>query len=31
MLFQEEYLKEGITWTNIEYSDNTGCVDLFQV
>ncbi|VDO35755.1 unnamed protein product, partial [Brugia timori] len=28
--FQEEYLKEGITWTNIEYTDNTECVQLFQ-
>ncbi|MCP9259990.1 Unconventional myosin-IXb [Dirofilaria immitis] len=27
---QEEYLKEGITWTNIEYTDNTECVQLFQ-
>uniref|UniRef100_A0A915PKD8 Uncharacterized protein n=1 Tax=Setaria digitata TaxID=48799 RepID=A0A915PKD8_9BILA len=27
---QEEYLKEGITWTNIEYTDNTECVLLFQ-
>ncbi|KAL3997136.1 Myosin head (motor domain) family protein [Acanthocheilonema viteae] len=27
---QEEYLKEGITWTNIEYTDNTECVHLFQ-
>ncbi|VDM96149.1 unnamed protein product [Thelazia callipaeda] len=27
---QEEYLKEGITWTNIEYIDNTECVQLFQ-
>ncbi|CAD5209411.1 unnamed protein product [Bursaphelenchus xylophilus] len=27
---QEEYCKEGITWTNIEYTDNTECVQLFQ-
>ncbi|CAD5206531.1 unnamed protein product [Bursaphelenchus okinawaensis] len=27
---QEEYLKEGLTWTNIEYTDNTECVQLFQ-
>lgn len=27
---QEEYLKEDITWTNIEYTDNTECVHLFQ-
>uniref|UniRef100_A0A914PHG0 Myosin motor domain-containing protein n=1 Tax=Panagrolaimus davidi TaxID=227884 RepID=A0A914PHG0_9BILA len=27
---QEEYLKENITWTNIEYTDNTECVHLFQ-
>ncbi|CAD6184254.1 unnamed protein product [Caenorhabditis auriculariae] len=27
---QEEYLKEGISWTNIEYTDNTECVELFQ-
>ncbi|KAH7730130.1 myosin VA [Aphelenchoides avenae] len=25
-----EYLKEGIAWTNIEYTDNTECVQLFQ-
>lgn len=28
---KEEYLKEGIAWTNIEYTDNTECVQLFQV
>uniref|UniRef100_A0AC35TWY3 Myosin motor domain-containing protein n=1 Tax=Rhabditophanes sp. KR3021 TaxID=114890 RepID=A0AC35TWY3_9BILA len=27
---QEEYLKENISWTNIEYTDNTECVHLFQ-
>uniref|UniRef100_A0A915BD69 Myosin motor domain-containing protein n=1 Tax=Parascaris univalens TaxID=6257 RepID=A0A915BD69_PARUN len=27
---QEEYFKEGISWTNIEYTDNTECVQLFQ-
>uniref|UniRef100_A0A915CYF1 Myosin motor domain-containing protein n=1 Tax=Ditylenchus dipsaci TaxID=166011 RepID=A0A915CYF1_9BILA len=27
---QEEYIKEGIAWTNIEYTDNTECVQLFQ-
>ncbi|CAJ0568268.1 unnamed protein product, partial [Mesorhabditis spiculigera] len=27
---QEEYLKEGISWTNIEYTDNTECLHLFQ-
>uniref|UniRef100_A0A158R5X7 Myosin motor domain-containing protein n=1 Tax=Syphacia muris TaxID=451379 RepID=A0A158R5X7_9BILA len=27
---QEEYRKEGIEWTNIEYTDNIGCVQLFQ-
>jgi len=27
---QEEYLKENIAWTNIEYTDNTECVHLFQ-
>lgn len=27
---QEEYLKEGINWTNIEYTDNRECVELFQ-
>lgn len=28
---QEEYQREGIKWTNIEYTDNTECVQLFQV
>uniref|UniRef100_A0A914XBB0 Unconventional myosin-IXb n=2 Tax=Plectus sambesii TaxID=2011161 RepID=A0A914XBB0_9BILA len=27
---QEEYFKEGISWTNIEYTDNTECVQLFE-
>ncbi|KAF8367210.1 hum-7 [Pristionchus pacificus] len=27
---QEEYQREGIKWTNIEYTDNTECVQLFQ-
>ncbi|PAV56154.1 hypothetical protein WR25_13386 isoform B [Diploscapter pachys] len=27
---QEEYRKEGIRWTDIEYTDNTECVQLFQ-
>ncbi|ELU02859.1 hypothetical protein CAPTEDRAFT_226894 [Capitella teleta] len=26
---QEEYQREGIQWKNIEFIDNTGCVDLF--
>ncbi|KAE9418712.1 hypothetical protein Angca_008849 [Angiostrongylus cantonensis] len=28
---QEEYQSQGICWTNIEYTDNTECVQLFQV
>ncbi|KJH45422.1 myosin head [Dictyocaulus viviparus] len=27
---QEEYQSQGICWTNIEYADNTECVQLFQ-
>ncbi|KIH64250.1 myosin head [Ancylostoma duodenale] len=27
---QEEYQSQGICWTNIEYTDNTECVQLFQ-
>ncbi|KAI6222187.1 hypothetical protein M3Y95_00958000 [Aphelenchoides besseyi] len=27
---QEEYCKEGIQWTNIEWTDNTECVHLFN-
>ncbi|CAH1796283.1 unnamed protein product [Owenia fusiformis] len=26
---QEEYMREGIQWKNIEFIDNTGCLDLF--
>ena len=26
---QEEYTREGIEWKNIEYIDNTECVQLF--
>ncbi|XP_044740758.1 unconventional myosin-IXa-like [Chrysoperla carnea] len=27
---QEEYRKEGIRWTNIEFMDNTGCLQLIE-
>ncbi|KAI6221305.1 hypothetical protein M3Y99_01559100 [Aphelenchoides fujianensis] len=27
---QEEYAREGIQWTNIEWTDNTQCVQMFQ-
>ncbi|KAL3088833.1 hypothetical protein niasHS_009125 [Heterodera schachtii] len=27
---QEEYLKENIHWTTIQYTDNTECVQMFQ-
>jgi myosin heavy subunit len=26
---QEEYKTEGIVWKDIDYIDNTGCLDLF--
>uniref|UniRef100_A0A8C1E4L7 Myosin IXb n=1 Tax=Cyprinus carpio carpio TaxID=630221 RepID=A0A8C1E4L7_CYPCA len=29
-LEQEEYMAEGITWHNIDYPDNTGCISLFS-
>ncbi|PWA24577.1 hypothetical protein CCH79_00011761 [Gambusia affinis] len=28
--FQEEYRAEGITWHNIDYSDNSGCLNLIS-
>lgn len=27
---QEEYRSEGISWHNIEYIDNTGCINLIS-
>ncbi|XP_059420240.1 unconventional myosin-IXb-like [Carassius carassius] len=27
---QEEYVAEGITWHNIDYPDNIGCISLFS-
>lgn len=27
---QEEYQKEGIRWTNIDFMDNTGCLQLIE-
>ncbi|XP_058606755.1 unconventional myosin-IXb isoform X4 [Onychostoma macrolepis] len=30
MLEQEEYRAEGITWHNIDYLDNIGCISLFS-
>lgn len=30
MKFQEEYQNQGISWTNIEYTDNTECLQLIQ-
>ncbi|CAG9822727.1 unnamed protein product [Phaedon cochleariae] len=27
---QEEYRKEGIRWTNIDFMDNTGCLQLIE-
>jgi len=27
---QEEYRREGIRWTDIEFNDNTACLDLFN-
>ncbi|XP_068168168.1 unconventional myosin-IXAa-like isoform X4 [Antennarius striatus] len=29
-LEQEEYRAEGITWHNIDYSDNSGCINLIS-
>lgn len=28
--FQEDYVSEGITWQNIECSDNSGCIQLIN-
>lgn len=28
--FQEDYVSEGITWQSIDYSDNTGCIQLIS-
>ncbi len=27
---QEEYRAEGISWLNIDYIDNTGCINLIS-
>lgn len=27
---QEEYRAEGISWRNIDYIDNTGCINLIS-
>lgn len=27
---QEEYRAEGITWHNIDYIDNSGCINLIS-
>lgn len=27
---QEEYQAEGITWHNIDYTDNVGCIHLIN-
>lgn len=29
-LVQEEYRAEGISWHNIDYIDNTGCINLIS-
>ncbi|KAI4892972.1 hypothetical protein NFI96_021862 [Prochilodus magdalenae] len=29
-LEQEEYVSEGITWSNVDYIDNIGCIDLIS-
>lgn len=29
-LLQEEYQAEGITWHNIDYTDNVGCIHLIS-
>lgn len=26
--FQEDYISEGITWQNIDFADNSGCIQL---
>lgn len=28
IFLQEEYRAEGISWRNIDYIDNTGCINL---
>lgn len=27
-IFQADYVAEGITWENIDYTDNSGCIQL---
>uniref|UniRef100_A0A8D0DC83 Myosin IXb n=1 Tax=Sander lucioperca TaxID=283035 RepID=A0A8D0DC83_SANLU len=27
---QEDYVSEGITWQNVDYTDNTGCIQLIS-
>ncbi|XP_036452042.1 unconventional myosin-IXb isoform X2 [Colossoma macropomum] len=29
-LEQEEYVSEGITWSNVDYTDNIGCINLIS-
>ncbi|XP_034469732.1 unconventional myosin-IXb isoform X2 [Hippoglossus hippoglossus] len=29
-LKQEDYVSEGLTWQNIDYSDNSGCIELIS-
>ncbi|KAL6489693.1 hypothetical protein MHYP_G00000380 [Metynnis hypsauchen] len=29
-LEQEEYVAEGITWSNVDYTDNIGCINLIS-
>lgn len=29
-MFQEDYVSEGITWQNIDYTDNSGCIQLIS-
>ena len=30
LLFQEAYKQEGLKWKEIDFADNSGCIDLYE-